>query len=128
MMSPQRFDQALFSEFLPRAIGRFGYAVSVECECVTWTEPAFLDRAIPFLEESQHRARGIEPFKSVIAPEEKSGEMPTIRVAQAPHFVVIFGKDEGGVDVVGRIVVKELVHGSQEALRLIQSDGTLAAQ
>ncbi len=54
--------------------------------------------------------------------------MPTICVAQAPHFIVIFGKEEGGVGAVGRIFVKELVHGSQEALWLIQSDCTLAAQ
>ena len=41
--------------------------------------------------------------------------MPAIRVAQAPHVIVIFGKEESGIGAVGRILVKELVHRSQEA-------------
>src|SRR2546428_6256990 len=127
-MSPQRFDQALFSEFLSSMVERFGYPVGVECERVARGEPAFLDRTMPFFEKPQDSAGGIEPFKSVIAPQEKSGEMPAIRIPQAPRVVVIFGKEEGGVDVVGRILVKELVHGFEKALRLIQSDRTLAAQ
>jgi len=56
----------------------------------------------------------MEPLNRVIAPKKKSGEMPAIRIAQTPDFVVIFGKEEGCVSAVGRILLKELVHGSQE--------------
>ena len=54
--------------------------------------------------------------------------MPTIRVAQASRFIVIFRKEERGISAVDRIRIKELVHGAQEALRFVQSDGALAAQ
>src|SRR5438552_17101039 len=128
MVSPQHTRQARFAEFLSCIIERFGYAVGVDSERVSREEPAFLYRAIPFLEESHYSACGIEPFKSVIAAEAQSGEMPTICVAQAPHSVVIFGKEERGVGTVSRILVKELVHRSQQALRLIQSGWTVAAE
>ena len=54
--------------------------------------------------------------------------MPAIHVAQAPCFVVVFSKEERGVRALGCILVKELVHQSQQALRVTQSDCTLAAQ
>src|SRR6516225_9837965 len=54
--------------------------------------------------------------------------MPTISVAEAPHFVDIFGKEEGGVGTVGRILVKELVHRPQKPLWLTQRDCPLGAQ
>src|SRR6266568_2123807 len=127
-MLSQRFDQALFSEFFSAIVERFGDAVGVERECVSWEELAFPNRAIPFFEESQHRAGGFEPCQSVIAPEEEGGEMPAARVAQAPRAVVILGKEEGGVGVVGRILVEELVHRAQEALGLVASARALAAQ
>src|SRR5690348_14482081 len=92
-------DQALFSEFLCSIVERFGDAVRVERERVSRVEPAFPNRAIPFFEESQHGAGGFEPFQSAVAPEEKSGEMPAARVAQAPRAVVILGKEQGGVGV-----------------------------
>ena len=127
-MSPQRFDQALFSEFLFSITKGFGYAVTVEQDRVSSRELAFRDRAIPFFKKSQYGARGVEPFKSVIAAQDEGAEMTAIRVAQALSSVIVFGEEEGGVGAVGRILAKELIHGSQEALRLIQSDSALAAQ
>jgi hypothetical protein len=53
--------------------------------------------------------------------------MPAIRVAQAPRLVVVLGKEERGVGALGRILVKELVHRSQEPFWLVQSDRALAA-
>src|SRR5207237_9774957 len=96
-MLSQRLDQALFSKFLSSCVEGCGDAVGVKRECVSREELAFPNRAIPFLEESQHRAGGFEPRQSVIAPEEEGGEMPAARVAQAPRAVVILGKEEGGV-------------------------------
>jgi hypothetical protein len=77
---------------------------------------------------SLHGARRIEPFESVIAPEEKSGEMAAVHIAQLLRAIVILGEEERGVGTVGRILVKELVHRLQEALRLIHGDCALAAQ
>src|SRR5207249_9259688 len=127
-MLSQRLEQALFSKFLSSVVERFGDAVGVERDRISREELAFPDRAIPFLEESEHRARGFEPFQRVIAPKEKGGEMPAARVAQAPRAVVILGEEEGGVGVVGGILVEELVHRAQEALRVIASARALAAQ
>src|SRR5215470_12039462 len=109
-MSPQCFDEEPFPEFLSCIVERFSYAVGIECECVSLEELAFPDRAIPLVEESQHGARGTEPLKRVIAPEEKGRERPAIRVAQAPCLVVILDKEQGRIGAVGRILAKELVH------------------
>src|SRR5215470_19118614 len=127
-MSPQRFDQALFTEFLFSIAKGFGYAVTVKQERVSSRELPFRDQAIPFFKKSQYGARGFEPFESVIAAEDEGAEMPAIRVAQALRMVIVFGEEEGSVGAVGGILAKELIHGSQEALRLIQSDSALAAQ
>src|SRR6266481_6018921 len=54
--------------------------------------------------------------------------MSTVSVAQALRLVVIFGKEEGGVGVVGGIVVKQVVDGSQQALRIIPGNDALASQ
>src|SRR5246127_4961962 len=118
----------MFSELLPCIIERFGDAVGIECKCIAGKEPAFLDWAIPFFEESHHGTRGIEPFKRVIAAEKKTREMAAIHIAQAPLLVGIFGKEERGVGAVGRILVKKLVYGAQKALWLIQGDCALAAE
>jgi len=58
-MPLQGFDQALFSEFLIRRVVRFGYAVGVKRERVSWMKLAFSNFAIPFLEDTQHGGRGI---------------------------------------------------------------------
>src|SRR2546425_6162020 len=110
---PQRFDQTLLSEFLFGIVKGFSYPVSVERQRVSGEEWGFRYGAIPLFEEPQYRARGLEPFNGVIASEKKSGEVPAIRVAQAPRVVVIFGEEEGCVSGVGRILVKELIHRSQ---------------
>src|SRR2546422_7888425 len=57
-----------------------------------------------------------------------SGEMAAIGVTQAAGGVVVFGEKEGGERAVGSVVAEKLVHGTQEALGLIESDGALAAQ
>src|SRR6266567_3978234 len=121
-MLTQRFDQAPLSEFLPCTVERFGYAIRIECEDVSWQETALANGAIPFLEEPEDSARGIEPFKPAVAPEQKSGEVATICIPQAPQFIVIFGEEECGVGAVGRILVEKPIDGPQEALWLTQSE------
>src|SRR5207237_9402026 len=54
--------------------------------------------------------------------------MTAIDVVEPPRFVIIFAKEERGVRAVGRVFVKELIHGFQEPLWLIQCNSTLAAQ
>jgi hypothetical protein len=80
------------------------------------------------VKQTQDRAGGIEPFDSVIAPEQKAREVAAIYVTQPLQHVVVFGEKERGVSAGARVFVKELIDGSQELLWLIQSDGALAAQ
>src|SRR5467141_252709 len=127
-MPLQGFDQALFAELLFGGVIGFGDAVGVESESVTQTKLTFSNFAIPILEDSQHRGGGLEALDGVIAVEQKSGEMAAIGITQAACRVVVFAEEKGGEGAVGSVVAKELVHGAQEALRLIQSDGALAAE
>jgi hypothetical protein len=50
-MTPQAVNQPLFSEFLAKIVERLGDTIGVKHQCVSWQEGAFLDRAIPLLEE-----------------------------------------------------------------------------
>src|SRR6266852_2028212 len=54
--------------------------------------------------------------------------MSTVSVAQALRLVVIFGKEEGGVGVVGGVVIKQFVDRSQKSLRVIPCNRALASQ
>ena len=127
-MPPQCFDQSFFSKVFSSVIERIGYPIRVECQCVAWKDLKIGNQAVPFPEKSQDSRSGIEPLKTIIAPKENRGVVPTIHVAQAPGFIVVFGKEERGVGAIGRIFIKQLVHRPQESLRLIQSDCTLAPQ
>lgn len=124
---PKRFEQARFSEFLSGIVERFGDAIGIERERVPRVKATLPYRAVPILEEPQNRFRGRKPFNGVAAAQKKASEMPAIRVAQAPRLVVVLGKEERGVGALGRILVKELVHRSQEPFWLVQSDRALAA-
>src|ERR1700720_1726841 len=127
-MPPQCFDQASLSTVFSSVVERVGYPIRVECQCVAWKELKVGNQAVPLPEKSEDSRRGIKPLKRIIAPKENRGVVSTIHVAQAPGFIVVFGKEERGVGAVGRIFIKQLVHRPQESLRLIQSDCTLAPQ
>lgn len=71
-MPPQRLGQAPLSKFFSRRVEGFRDAVGVEGEGVPGEELAFLDRTIPFFEESQNRTRGLEPFHNVVPTQQKS--------------------------------------------------------
>ena len=117
-MRQQRLGQTLFSEFLTRIIEGFCYAIRVEQEYVSWEQRPFLYRAIQFFEKPQNCTRRIEPFERSILPEQKGGHVSAIRIAQAPLSIVVFGEEQSGVRAVGRILVKDPVRRSQEALGL----------
>ena len=127
-MPPQCFDQAFFSKVFSSVIERVSYSIRVERQCVAWKELKVGNQAVPIPEKSEDSRSGIEPLKGIISPKENRGIVPTIHVAQAPGFIVVFGKKERGVGAVGRIFIKQLVYRPQESLRLIQSDCTLAPQ
>src|SRR5258708_4997919 len=127
-MTLQGFNQAVLSElFIIRVVG-FGYAVGVEGEGVAWAKLAFSNFAIPILEDSQDRGGGLEALDCIIAAEEQGGGMAAIGVTQMACGVVVFREEESGESAVRRVVTKELVHGAQEALGLIECDGALAAE
>src|SRR5215510_8379292 len=54
--------------------------------------------------------------------------MTAIRVAQLARLIVVFSKEDRCVVVLGAIFVKQLIHRSQESLRLFPSRRALAAQ
>src|SRR5258708_17886797 len=127
-MAPQDFDKALLAELVVVRVVGFGDAVGVESEGITWEKLAFSNFAIPILENPKHGGSGVEALNGVITVEQQAGEMAAIRVAQAPDGIVIFGDEKSGKGAVGGVVAEELVHGTQEPLRLIESNGALAAQ
>src|SRR5258708_2395825 len=127
-MALQGFDQALFAELLVGGVVGFGDAVGVEGEGVSRVKLAFSNFAFPILEDSQHRGGGIESFHGVVAAEKKCGQVAAVGVAQTAGSVVVLGEEKSGEGAVGSVVAEELVHGAQETLRLVQSDGALAAQ
>src|SRR5712692_2630028 len=116
-MPLQGFDQAIFPKVLSSLVERFGNPIGVEYQRVSGKELALRYRAFPFFEEPQHRASGIELFNGAVAPEEQCREMSTVRIAQPPHLVVVFGKEERGVGAVAGILKKKLIHRVQQPLR-----------
>ena len=54
--------------------------------------------------------------------------MSAVGITQALCLVVIFGKEEGGIGVLGGVVIEQIVYGTQELLWFIQRDSTLAAK
>src|SRR6266704_6109524 len=126
-MALQNFDKALLAELVVVRVVAFGDAVGVESEGITWEKLAFSNFAIPILENPKHGGSGVQALNGVITVEQQAGEMAAIRVAQAADRVVVFGEEECGEGAVRRVVAEELVHGTQEALRLIESNGALTA-
>src|SRR5882672_1330238 len=47
---------------------------------------------------------------------------------QATRGVVVVGKEERGVAIVGRVFVKEAIHRLKKPMRIFESHGVLAAQ
>ena len=80
-MSPQRVDQALFSEFFVCVVECLGDSIGIDCQRVPRTEGSFLYHAIPVAEQPQHRACGLETIQGVVAPQEKRGKVPAICVS-----------------------------------------------
>ena len=70
----------------------------------------------------------MEPLEGAIFPEQKRAQMPAIYIAQAPLKVVVFGKEQGGIGAVARILVEQAIYQLQKALWLIEGNGALAAQ
>ena len=124
----QGFDEALFAELFVGRIRGFRDAIRVEGEAVPRMELAFSNGAIPLLEDTQHRGRGIKALHSAIAAEEQSGKMAAIGVAQAPCGVFVFGEEECREGTVGGVIAKKLVYRTHKAPGLIEGDGALAAQ
>src|SRR5215469_14392070 len=54
--------------------------------------------------------------------------MTAVRVPKLARFIVIFSKENGCVVSIIGILVKQLIHGSQESLRLFPSRRALAAK
>src|SRR5947209_15798835 len=127
-MTPQGFDQALFSEFLAGVVKRFGYAIRVERQGVSGGQRSLAHTAVPISEHPQDCGRRLEPFERVVAPQEKRWKVTAIRKSQAASLVVVFGKEQRRVGRVRRILMENVVHGSQQMLRAVQGPRALDPQ
>src|SRR5579863_3006555 len=121
-MPLQSFEQALFPKFLPSLVERFAHAVGVERESISWKKTTLPDRTLPPFGESQDHAGGIQPLDVVVVAQEKGGRMTTIRVAQMPRIVVVFGEEKSGVSAVGGVFAEQAVDRLEEALGLFQRE------
>src|SRR4051812_49359110 len=54
--------------------------------------------------------------------------MSAVGIAEALRLVVVFGEEERGVGTLSRVVIKQLIDRSKQALRVVQRDDSLAAQ
>src|SRR5712691_9937490 len=109
-MPLQGFDQAIFAKVLSSLVERFSNPIGVEYQRVSGKELALGYRAFPVFEQPHYGASGIELFNGAVAPEEQCREMSTVRIAQPPHLVVVFGKEERGVGALASVLKKELIH------------------
>ena len=127
-MTLQGFDEALFAELFVGGVVGLGDAVGVEGEGIALAEPGFSNFAIPILENAQNGGGGVEALHGAIVVEQKRREMAAVGVTETACGVVVLSEEQGGESAVGSVIAKELVHGAQEALRLIESDGALATE
>src|ERR1700739_703571 len=106
----------------------FGNSIGVERKCIPGVKLALLNLAFPFLESAKNRRCGFEPVEGIVAAQEQRGEVAAVDVSQAAGCGVILREEQCGEGSSGCILAEELIHGAQEALRLVQRDGGLAAQ
>src|SRR5437773_884528 len=92
-------------------IDRLSNSVGVEHESVTTAELSFLEVALPFIEEPEHCAGGIEPLQRPRCPQQERRVVSTVSVAKPLRLIVIFAKKQGSVGTVDRALVKEAVNG-----------------
>ena len=83
---------------------------------------------IPFFEEAEDGAGGVEAFDLAVAAEEDAGEVAAVGVAEAAGGVVVVGEEDGGVGGVGGVLEEEAVDGLEEGLGLVAGEEELAAE
>jgi len=118
-MSAKGLDQAPLPKFLSSIIKRFGHAIGVECQRIPREETLVPDAAIPTARKSQDCASGVKSFDIAVVSENKGGGMAAIRITKPLGGVVIFGKKESGVCVLGGAFIKKAIDGLQKARGLV---------
>src|SRR4029077_3084709 len=109
-------------------IDRLGDSVGVEHESVTTAELSFIEVALPFVEEPEHCAGGVEPLQRAGCSQQESRVMSTVRVAKPLRAIVILGKEQSSVGTVDRALVKEAVDGFKKLPWLIGCSQVLAPE
>ena len=124
----QGCDKALLTELFSRRVEGFGYAVGVERQRVPSGDLAFLDRRVPFFEQTEHCGSRVEALDLAVAAEEDGTEVAAVGVAESAGGVVVVGEEDGGVGGVGGVLEEEAVDGLQEELRLVARECELTAE
>src|SRR5947209_19814207 len=93
-MLPDGFQQTLFAKFLSRTVQSFRNTIGVKQDGVAWSQFAFFQCAIPFLEQAHYRAGCPKPFQTVIPAQEQRRRMAAIRIAQLARVIVVFRSEE----------------------------------
>ncbi len=121
-------DQAVFAELVAGFVEGFGDAVGVEDQGVAGVDGLFAEFAIPFLEDTEDSRGGVEAVDGIVTAQDKCGRMAAINIAEAAGGDVVVGKEEGSEGTVWGVLAEELIDGAEEALRLVERDGGLAAE
>ena len=127
-VTAKRVDEALFSKFFARGAEGLCDAIGVEEERVAQRELALREGAIPNLEDTHNGGGGGKALERIIGVQEERRKVTTVGVADTASGVVIFGEEESGEGGIGGVGAEKLIDRAQEAVRLIESEGALAAQ
>jgi hypothetical protein len=122
------FDEAGFAKFVTASVIGFRDAVGIDDQEIAGSKREFLRDAFPVGGHADDGGSGMEALDRAVGAEQERGVVTTIGVFDLAGHVVVHGDEERGIAVVGGAVKEELVDGTEETRKIVESDGVAAAQ